>query len=201
MLPDDSLTIAHATRGGCSGVSPTSELQHSRWFAEEVHPHESSLRAYLRDAFPVVRDVDDVVQESFLRTWRARTSQPIRSARAFLFQVARRVALDLVRRDRRAPCTTVRDLAALPVLESGLNAAEAAGMQEKLYLVADGVEALPKRCRQIVILRKLQGIPQKEVAARLGLSEKTVEAQLSRGIARLEDFLRRRGVSGWYRDE
>jgi RNA polymerase sigma-70 factor (ECF subfamily) len=89
----------------------------------------------------------------------------------------------------------------LPVLESGPNAAEAAGVQEKLHLIADAIEALPSRCRQIVILRKLQGMPQKEVAARLGLSEKTVEAQLSRGIARLESFLRRNGVSGWYADE
>jgi RNA polymerase sigma-70 factor (ECF subfamily) len=198
MLPDDPLPIAHAAESACSGVRPTSELQDMRWFTEQVHPHESSLRAYLRDAFPVVRDVDDVVQESFLRTWRTRGSQPIRSARAFLFQVARRVALDLVRRDRCAPFKAVTDLAALPVLESGPTGAEAIGVQEKLRLVADAIEALPPRCRQVVILRKLQAVPQKEVAARLGLSEKTVEAQLSRGIARLEEFLHRRGVRGWY---
>jgi RNA polymerase sigma-70 factor (ECF subfamily) len=149
----------------------------------------------------VVRDVDDVVQESFLRTWRTRESQRIRSARAFLFQVARRVALDLVRRDRRAPFQAVTDLTALPTLESGLNGAEAAGVQEKLHLVADAIEALPPRCRQVVILRKLQGVPQKQVAAQLGLSEKTVESQLSRGIARLEEFLRNRGVGGWYGEE
>src|SRR5688500_15354315 len=185
-MPDDSLPIAHAAPTGCGGVrSSTAELQDVRWFTEEVHAHERSLRAYLRDAFPVVRDVDDVVQESFLRTWRTRESQPIRSARAFLFQVARRVALDLVRRDRRAPFKAVSDLTALPALESGLNGAEAASVQEKLRSVADAIEALPPRCRQVVVLRKLQGVPQKEVATRLGLSEKTVEAQLSRGIARL----------------
>ena len=201
MLPDDSLPVAHAASSGCSGVSPTSKLQDVRWFTEEVHPHEPSLRAYLRDAFPVVRDVDDVVQESFLRTWRTRGSQPIRSARAFLFQVARRVALDLVRRDRRAPFKAVTDLTTLPVLESAPNGAEAVGVQEKLRLVADAIESLPPRCRKVVILRKLQGVPQKEVAARLGLAEKTVEAQLSRGLARLEEFLQRRGVRGWYGDE
>lgn len=197
-MPDDSIPIAHATSSGCSGVGSTAELQDVRWFTEEVHPHERSLRAYLREAFPVVRDVDDVVQESFLRTWRTRGTQPIRSARAFLFQVARRVALDLVRRDRCAPFKPVTDLTSLPVLESAPDGAEAAGVQEKLHLVADAIEALPARCREVVILRKLQGVPQKEVAARLGLSEKTVEAQLSRGIARLEDYLRRRGSSEWF---
>lgn len=200
-MPDDALTINEASPGGCGGVAQTAELQDLRWFAEEVHPHEASLRAYLRGAFPVVRDVDDVVQESFLRTWRIRESQRIRSARAFLFQVAKRIALDLTRRDRRAPFTPVTDIAALPVCESRPNGAEAVGAQEKLLLVADAIEALPSRCRQVVILRKLQGVPQKEVAARLGLAEKTVEAQLARGIARLEEFLRRRGVTGWYADE
>src|SRR5688572_30177431 len=147
-MPDDSLPIAHAAPTGCGGIrSPTAELQDVRWFTEEVHTHERSLRAYLRDAFPVVRDVDDVVQESFLRTWRTRGSQPIRSARAFLFQVARRIALDLVRRDRCAPFAAVTDLASLPVLENSPNGAEAVGVQEKLRLVADAIEALPPRRR------------------------------------------------------
>jgi RNA polymerase sigma-70 factor (ECF subfamily) len=167
----------------------------------EVHPHESSLRAYLHGAFPGVRDVDDVVQESLLRTWCARASQPIRSARSFLFQVARRLAIDLVRHDRVAPVKLVGDLAGLSVLESGPDAADAASQQEHLSLLADAIEALPARCRQVVILRKLQCLAQKEVATRLAISEKTVEAQLARGIDRCEEYLRRRGVRGMFGDE
>src|SRR5438876_12279709 len=68
-------------------VSSTSTVD-SRWFAAEVHAHERSLRAYLRGAFPSVRDVDDVVQESYVRVWKARLAHPIQSARSFLFQVA-----------------------------------------------------------------------------------------------------------------
>jgi RNA polymerase sigma factor (sigma-70 family) len=40
--------------------------------------------------------------------------------------------------------------------------------------------SLPNRCREIVVLRKLEGLSQKETAAQLGLSEKTIEEQLSR---------------------
>jgi len=177
---------------------PPPELERTRWFAEEVHPHESSLRAYLRGSFPAIRDVDDVVQESFLRVWRARAAQPVRSARAFLFQVARHLALDLVRRERTSPFIPVRDINALPVLEPGPNASDTATEREKILLLADAIDALPERCRQIMILRKLQSVPQREVATRLGLAEKTVEAHLARGIARCEDYLRRRGVRGWY---
>lgn len=69
--------------------SPQSDS--TKWFTEEVQPHEPVLRSYLRGAFPAVRDLDDVVQESYLRLWRARTEEPIRSAKAFLFTAARRI--------------------------------------------------------------------------------------------------------------
>jgi len=175
--------------------------EHSRWFSEEVHCHESSLRAYLRGSFPSVRDVDDVVQESFLRTWGARAAHPIHSARAFLFCIARNLAIDLVRREQHARLVQVRDLAELPVIEDVPSAAQRIDDHAKLLMLADAIEFLPARCRQVVILRKLQNIPQKAVAARLGLAEKTVEAQLARGLARCESYLRRRGVRGWYDHE
>jgi RNA polymerase sigma-70 factor (ECF subfamily) len=175
---------------------PASDL--TRWFAEEVHPHDASLRAYLRGAFPGVRDVDDVVQESYLRVWRTRAAQPIQSARAFLFRVARNLALDLVRRNRAAPFSPVRDLEGLSVLDHGSSPVRALDTHEKLMMLADAIEALPARCREVVILRKIQGLPQREVATQLGLAEKTVEAQLARGISRCEDYLRARGVRGCY---
>jgi RNA polymerase sigma-70 factor (ECF subfamily) len=75
---------------------------------------------------------------------------------------------------------------------------DAIAAREKLLMLADALESLPPRCREVVILRKLQHVPQREVALRLGLAEKTVEAHLARGIARCEKFLRERGVRGWY---
>jgi len=178
-----------------------SNTEHTRWFSEEVRPHERSLRSYLRGAFPAVRDVDDVVQESYLRIWKARMAHPIDSSRAFLFTVARHLALDWVRRERVAPIEAVGDLAALSVVQEGPGVAEAASLHEKIELLAEAVARLPARCREIVILRKLQGVPQREVAARLGLSEKTVEVQVARGVRRCEDYLRKRGVGSFHDHE
>lgn len=169
-----------------------SNAERSRWFLEEVHPHDSSLRAYLRGSFPAVRDVDDVVQESYVRVLTARPAEPIRSARGFLFRVARHLALDWLRRKRVSPIDEGTDVADVTAADGGADAAEAASVREETALLLDAIDALPARCREIVILRKLQGVAQKEIAARLGLSEQTVQVQIARGVRRVEERLRRR---------
>ncbi len=182
-------------------VNPPRETDHSRWFVEEMHPHESSLRSYLHGSFPAVRDVDDVVQESFLRVWRARAAQPIASARAFLFKVARHLALDVLRHERRSPIDPVGDLATLNVSEERRAVAATVSRNEKIQLLVAAIDGLPPKCRQVVILRKLKFVPQREVATQLGISEKGVEIQLTRGLARCRDYLQKRGVNSLFDDE
>ena len=172
-------------------TEPESPQQPEKWFAEEVHPHDSTLRAYLRGRFPGVRDVDDVVQESYLRLWKARARHPIESAKAFLFSVARNLALDTIRRSRNSPIDGVTDLAALFVIDDKPDAASAAARQQEIEMLVDAIDALPARCREIFILRKLQGVSQKDIAARLGLSEQTVQVQAARRLRRIAEDLRR----------
>jgi len=173
--------------------------EHARWFADEVQPHALSLRSYLENAFPSVRnEVDDVVQDSLLRVWLARAKQPIQSARGFLFKVARHCAIDALRRARAAPVDLMEDLERNQSAVIFQDAAVLVSREEKSRLLAEAIDALPARCRQVVVLRKLRLIPQREVAQRLGLSEKTVEAQLARGLKRLEAKLRRMGIHHYY---
>ena len=167
---------------------------HSQWFSDEVYPHDSSLKAYLRSSFPAVRDVEDVVQESYLRVWRRQLARPIASAKGFLFQVARHVALDLLRHENRSPFIPVVDLAGLTVMEDGPSVAEQACTHEEISVLAAAIDSLPGRCREIFILRKLQDVPQKEIARRLEISEQTVEVQIGRANRRCEEFLRRHSV-------
>lgn len=183
-------------------LDPTSaEVEQARWFANEVQPHEATLRGYIKRRFPAVGDADDIVQESYLRLWHERAAKPVFFAKAFLFKVARHLAIDLSRRRAIFPVDVVRDLAGLDVIQDGPSLVATVSMQEKMRLLALAIDALPARCREIVILRKLQSLSQKEVAAQLRLSEKTVEAQLARGIKRCELFLRKRGVHHCYGDE
>lgn len=176
-------------------------VEHSRWFVDEVQPHASAVRAYLRKSFPSTSDVDDIVQDSLLQIWLARLANPIRSAKAFLFVIARHRAIDSKRRNTRSPIDQVGDLDTLDATVDSPNAINILTRREKILILAQAIDSLPAKCREVVILRKLKDMPQKMVAATLDLSEKTVEAHLSRGLKRCEVFLRERGVHNSFSDE
>jgi len=161
---------------------------------EEVYPHDAQLKSFLHSSFPGVRDVDDVVQESYLRVWKRHLALPILSAKSFLFQVARRLALNTVRHDRASPVNervTERD--ASGVLEEK-DFRETVCTRQEVLLLLDAIDTLPCRCREIVLLRKIEGLSQKEIAAKLRLSEQTVQVQACRGLKRLQVALRERGL-------
>ncbi len=71
---------------------------------------------------------------------------------------------------------------------------------EKVELLAAAFVNLPPRCREIMTLRKLKGLPNREIALKLGVSEGTVESQITRGIHLLRAFLQSRGVNGFNRE-
>ena len=116
-------------------------------------------------------------------------------------QVARNLAIDVVRRKLSRPAESLVDFDALPVLEEGTDAAAALSRQEKIDLLIAALATLPDRTREIVFLRKFHNLPQKEVAARFGISERTVESRLARGMQRCADYLRKRGVKGFSCDD
>ncbi len=176
------------------------QTDEARWFSEEVQPHDAQLKAYLRNSFPTVRDVDDIVQESYLRLWKVRTSTQIRSARALLFTVARRLALDVTRRVKHSPIEVVERSAELRVTDEAAKVREHVEAGERLALLGEAIGRLPLRCREVFVLHKIKGIPRRETAEMLGLSEKTVETQVMRAMVRCGAYLRRHADEGCFQD-
>jgi RNA polymerase sigma-70 factor (ECF subfamily) len=64
----------------------------------------------------------------------------------------------------------------------------------ELELLTQAIQSLPDRCREVLTLRKIEGLSQREIAARMGISEHTVEAQVANGMRRCAQFFRDRGI-------
>lgn len=170
--------------------------ENDRWFIEEVHPHRDVLRAWLRGRYPDAADVDNLVQEAMSRVWRARAegTRPITSARALLFTTARNLAIDQLRRQRRENLEPITEMADLCVFEDAPTPADSTARTQELELLTQAIQSLPDRCRQVLTLRKIYGLPQKEIAARLGITENTVEVQVANGVRRCAEFMARVGA-------
>lgn len=166
----------------------------THWFAKEVQPHEASLRAYLRHSLPSVADVDDLTQECYARLLRERDRGTVRSHRAFLFAVARNAVRDLLRRRAVADAIPITETDPLPVLDDGPDVVDFVVRREELAILTEAIRALPERCRHVFLLRKIQGLSQKEIAVRLGITENTVETLVAKGARRCADYLRAHGV-------
>jgi RNA polymerase sigma factor (sigma-70 family) len=164
------------------------------WYREEVAVHEPALRAYLRRAFPVVTDVDNLVQESFVRVVHARRNGAVEKARGYLFTTARHLALELLRRRKIISIDSIAEIEALPISTDEPGVPEKVGLKLDLELLTQAIQALPERCRAVLTLRKIEGLSQREIATRLGIAEHTVEAQVANGMRRCAQYLRERGV-------
>ena len=174
---------------------PPSDAETSRWFADEVEPPESALRAYLRAKFSGQIDIDDLVQETYARLLQAREQAPLRSAKAYLFATARNAAFDIFRRRKIVPIDGIAEIELLPVFEDRLGVAETVCHDQELQLLAEAIQSLPERCRRVLTLRKLHGLSHREIARQLGIAENTVNAQVAIGVLRLRDYLRAQGIT------
>jgi RNA polymerase sigma factor (sigma-70 family) len=157
--------------------------------------NEVALKRFLRRFIKSREGADDLAQEAFLRAFAAESNRAIESPKAFLFKVARNLALNELARQSSATITTLGDFEGQEVLEDSSQAAvdDAVDGRERIRMLARAIAALPPQCAKVFILRKMQGLSQKEIAARLNISVRTVENHVALGLVRCRAYMRAHG--------
>lgn len=174
---------------------PPVNSEESRWLLDHVIPHEPMLRAWLQGSFGRQVEVDDIVQEAYRRLLAARATGTVVSPRAFLFQAARNLALNVVRHQACCRPAPFAESALAGLVDGAAGVSESVARAEDVQLLVRAIQTLPERCRQVFTLRKIYGLSQREIAERLGISENTVEVQAALGIRKCSEYFQRHGDS------
>lgn len=154
------------------------------WVGTQILPHEAELRLKLRRSVRP-EDLEDVIQEAYCRIASLTQVSHIRNGRAYLFTTARMIVLERLRRARIVQIETVSELDAIEVSDDMPSPERIAGARRELQLVRELIAQLPDRCRRIVELRKIEGLSQREIAQRMGVSEHVVENDVTRGLKQI----------------
>lgn len=159
------------------------------WFCREVLALEPSLLSFIRRNWRATGDIVDLRQEIYERVLLgARHGLPQHTA-AFVFTIARNHLINCAKRARIVSFELVADLEEVGPSPDMFSAERHLQARDELRRAQTGLERLPPRCREVVRLRKIEGLSTREVADRLGIGIDTVEKQMTLGMRALADFM------------
>lgn len=164
------------------------DRERTQWFLRNVLPHEPALRSWLARRQPLGLEVDDIIQQAYAILADLETVEGIRFPRAYLFQVARSVITKHVRRARVVSIHTMDDLTQLDQADDGPSPERIAIDRDQLRWLAQAIGAMPAKTQEAFVLRRVEGLSQREISARMAISENTVEKHISKGLRFLVDW-------------
>ena len=160
-----------------------------RWFCEEVLPLERSLMTFIERNWRSKDDIADLRQDIYERTLTgARCGLPTQT-RAYLYTVARNHLINCAKRSMVVSFELYADLDEINGAPDFLATDRYLSARAELNRAQAGLNRLPPRCREVVLLRKVEGLSTREAAEKTGVSVHTIEKQLTMGMRALVEFM------------
>lgn len=145
--------------------------------------HDRYFEDLFRSAYNLLRDRDacmDIVQEVLIWFWEHRTQHHMVSIKGYLLMATKYQAANYIRSSK------VRENFRLQQIEQNYSFnEESLELQELKSIIESFTEHLPERCREVFKLSREQHLTNKEIAEKLGISEKTVSVQILRALNKL----------------
>jgi RNA polymerase sigma factor (sigma-70 family) len=145
-------------------------------FDRAYREHYPTLVSFVRRRVADDTEAADIAQEAYLRVLRYRDSQDLAALKSLLFQIAVNLITDRARLAhvrRRADHVPLVD--ELPVFASDPSQYRQIAGEQDLNRLLVVVERLPRKCRDVFVLRRFEGLSHQEIAQRLGIGTKAVE--------------------------
>jgi RNA polymerase sigma factor (sigma-70 family) len=167
----------------------------ARWLKRNVLPYEAGIRSWLRQRAVYDLDIDDVIQEMYAKLVALDSVEEIRDPRNYAYRTAYSIVASHVRHARIVPIRSTGDLDYFGIATSEATAEEVLDFREQLNGLGAILDTLPAQCRKAFLLRRVDGLSQRETAEHLGVTEKSVEKHMTRALKLLMDTFGRGGRS------
>jgi len=136
-------------------------------------------------------DIDDIVQETFVRSYEAELKQEIKYARSFMLKTAKNLALNHINKWDNKYNDSIEDFSAPTVELSTQSFEDEFESKERFLQFCRATEQLSGSVRKTFILKKVYGFSQREIAQYLNLSESTVEKHVAKGLLKCVQYMER----------
>lgn len=160
------------------------------WVTQRVLPHEMRVRAWLARSQVTEVEIDDLIQEAYCRLSALEDVSHIDNPGGFFFQTVRNIHLNRIKHARIVRIESLTELELNETMDETPSPERIAGDRREWDRVQAIVDSLPPRCRDVMRMRKIEDLPQKEIARRLGITENVVENEASGGIRFILEALR-----------
>lgn len=172
-------------------MTTSDRLRLVHWISAHVMPHEPAVRAWLARALVSGSDIDDLIQEAYCRLSAISAPEQILRPDGYFFQIVRNLLREQIRRSQLVRIDATAAIDTLPFGDDGPSPERVTSARDEWRRVQAAMDTLPPRCREILRLRKIEGLPQKEIAQRLGVSESIVENDAVKGLRLIQQWLGR----------
>ena len=163
----------------------------SRSITEAFLKHETFLKRFISRFLPRTQDIEDVVQDTYLKAFTAEKKQQIHQPKAFLFRVARNAALTEMNKKSRQLMQFVEDYDELGIISDEASVEEQVLSHEKLGLFCQSALEMPTKCRRVFLMAKVYGMSYKEISAELGIGQSAVEKHVAKGLEICHAYMQR----------
>jgi RNA polymerase sigma factor (sigma-70 family) len=148
------------------------------WFVREILPLEAALMQYLQHNWRNKSDIADLRQDIYVQVYESALKGLPESPKAFVFTIARHLLIRRMRREQIVPFEAVSDFDALGAAIETPGPENSVIARDELRRLQGAVDRLPPRAREAFVMQQVEGLSRREIAQRMGVSEKTVKTHL-----------------------
>ena len=153
--------------------------------------YESAIKRFLGRILYRPEDVDEIAQETFLKAYSAKHKSDILSPKAYLFRVAKNIALrELTRKSVKMTDYLEDAIASDEGVMGGVDSLEDEVIaQQKVSSYCGAIVSMPPQCRKVFLLRKVHAKSHKEIAESLQITVSAVEKHIATGVKKFDAYM------------